>query len=198
MAERCDRSSYLDQGVRLEVRRPGYNWEPVRLYTAKMESRNCNTTITVLPGERDSHFPVFEAPGTEPFTVSEYLCGTEYYTPGTQYRWLQGYNSSVPKSLEAWTLGDVSVTYNEHGIHCSAILTKYHFRDGNGSNLDPSSWTHGQGSSQPGTLYFSEISEHEVDGFSQKSVLLTPTWWNGNCSNRTTSGIHIYSTYSKI
>ena len=195
VAEGCDSPSYLDQGVRLEVRRPGHNWEPVRFYTTTLESRD-NSLITGLPGgthvadENSSHFPVLVTQVTEPFTVSEYFCGTEYYTAGTEYRWLQRYNSSAIEGQETWSLGDVSITYDEGGLHCSALLTKYHFREGNGSNLDSSIWTplacEQQGSSQPGTLYFSRILE--VDGFSQRGVLLTPTWWNSNCSSRTFAG----------
>ncbi|CAI8010534.1 Adhesion G protein-coupled receptor L3 [Geodia barretti] len=198
VAEGCDSPSYLDQGVRLEVRRPGHNWEPVRFYTATLESRD-NSLITGLPGgtrvadENNSHFPVLITQVTEPFTVSEYFCGTEYYTAGTEYRWLQRYNSSAIEGQETWSLGDVSITYDEGGLHCSALLTKYHFREGNGSNLDGSIWTplacEQQGSSQPGTLYFSRILE--VDGFSQRGVLLTPTWWNSNCSSRTFAGCEL-------
>jgi hypothetical protein len=198
VAEGCDSPSYLDQGVRLEVHRPGHNWEPVRFYTSTLESRD-NSLITGLPGgthvadENNSNFPVLVTQVTEPFTVSEYFCGTEYYTAGTEYRWLQRYNSSAVEGQETWSLGDVSITYNEGGLHCSALLTKYHFRDGNGSNLDSSVWTplacEQQGSSQPGTLYFNRILE--VDGFSERGVHLTPSWWNSNCSSRTFAGCEL-------
>ena len=204
MAEGCDSPSYLDQGVRLEVRRPRHNWEPVRFYTATLESRN-NSLIRVLSGgthvadENNLHFPLLVIQGTGPLTVSEYLCGTEYYTAGTEYRWLQQYNNSATDGEDTWSLGEVSVTYNEGGRHCSALLTKYHFRNGNGSSLDNFSWTPPaceQDIIQPDTLYFTRLLE--VDGLSQRSVLLTPTWWNANCSVRTSAGNIIFSVMKLI
>ena len=195
VANEYDSPSYLDEGVRLEVRRPGQNWQPIRFYTATEESRT-NSLVNVVSGgahvtdENNALFPVLQTQSNGPFTVSEYLCGAEYNTPGTEYRWLQRYNSSAVEGKETWALGDVSITYQEHGIRCSAHLTKYDFRNENGSRLDNSSWTPPtceQDPPQPGTVYLNGGSES--DEFAQRSVLLTPIWWNANCSRRAAPGL---------
>ena len=178
------------------MRRPGNNWEPIRFYTSTMELRS-NSLITLLSSgtdrvtdENGTQFSVFYAESDEPFLVTEYLCGHEYYAPGTEFRWLQRYNDSAIEGQNTWSLGEVAITHIEGGIHCSAKLTRYHFLNGNGSKLDGAVWhppVCELGSLQPDALYFMNISE--VDGYAEREVILTPTWWNGNCSNRTLEGL---------
>ena len=163
-----------------------------------MESR-INSLVTVLPGdpsgtqvvdEINSLFSVLEVQSNEPFTVSEYFCGFEYYTYGTEYRWLQRYNDSSTDGRETWSLGDVSITYFERGFHCSATLTEYNFHNEDGSKLDSLNWSPPvceQGSLEQDMIYLFNVSE--VGGFAQRSVHMIPEWWNSECSNRTSEGL---------
>ena len=193
----CDPPSYLDQGVRLEVRRPGFSWEPVRFYTATTGT-SPSSLLTLIPGdthdsvedENNIIFPVYENHSREPFVVTEYFCGGEYYAPGTEYRWLQHYRGPAIPGEETWYIGNVSFTYSEHGVRCSAQLTEHAFRNAVGSELDRTSWIPPScDHEQPLTVYVS--GESEVEGSTQRGVLITPTWWNADCTWRTMAGLCI-------
>ena len=187
----CDSPSYLDQGVRLEVRRPGNTWEPIRFYTPTNETTEISL-VTLLPGgshvedENNSVFPVNIYNGSETYSVSEYLCGEVYYRPGTQYRWLQRYSGPSLNGMETWSLGNVSIMYAEQGVHCSVQLTERAFTNPDGLLLDWTAPGCEQGPIQHGTVYFFNVSE--VNGHAQRSVVVTPLWWNAECSPRLTAG----------
>ena len=125
---RLDTPSYLDQGVRLEVQRPCGVWEPVRFYTSTANvSYSSLITLngTHVVDQKNSWFPLYENQSSQPFTITEYLCGNKYYTPGTEYRWLQIFNDSGMQDMETWSLSDVSIVYFEGGLQCSSHTVPY-------------------------------------------------------------------------
>lgn len=195
VAEGCDPPSYVDQGVRLDVRRPGNNsyWEPVRFYTSTRDT-SVTSLVTLDQGnvvdENDVQFPLYENQSNEPFTVVEYLCGSEYYSPGTEYRWLQRYSGPASQGVHTWSLGNVAFTYLERGIKCSAQLRDAAYRNSDGSALEEASRTPlscEQGASQQHTVFFSDVTV--VNGSAQRSVVITPEWWDADCSHRLTPGL---------
>ena len=195
----CDPPSYLDQGVRLEVRRPGGSWEPIRFYTSTRETSS-TSLVTLVQGsdthivdENDVQFPLYENQSSEPFTVVEYLCGSEYYTPGTEYRLLQRYSGSPLQGVDTWSLGNVAFTYSERGIGCSARIRNTLFRNFDGSALQDASRTPPsceEGASQQHSVFLSDVTV--VDGSAQRSVVITPEWWDADCSHRLMAGLHIF------
>lgn len=193
----CDSPSYLDHGVRLEVRKPGGVWEPVRFYTSTTEvSPNSLVTMvsndTHVVDENNSLFPLYENQSNQPFTITEYFCGREYYTPETEYQWLQRFNGPTMQDMETWSLSDVSIVYFESNIHCYSQLTESVYLDYNGSSLNSARWTvpacEQESSSQPLAVYFNEPSV--VDGLTQRGVVIRPQWWNAHCSPRTMEGMY--------
>ena len=179
--------------MRLEVRKPGSTWEPIRFYTTTREATS-DSLVTFLPGnshvldENNVTFPLYEIHDSESFTASEYICGDEHFVPGTEYRWLQRYSGPSSPAMETWFLGNVSFTYSEHGTRCSALLTKDAYCNPDGTVLELSHWTPPacNNGTPPFTLYFSDVSE--VEGYIQRGVVVTPKWWNADCSLREIPG----------
>ena len=190
----CDSPSYLDQGVRLEVRRPGGVWKPVRFYTST-KNISSDSLVTVVSDthvldENNSQFPLYENQSSQPFTITEYLCGNEYYTPDTEYRWLQHFNGTTLQDKETWSLSDVSIKYFESGLQCSSQLTESAFLNSDGSLLNSARWTMPaceQESQRPLSVYFNEASV--VNGLTQRSVVIRPQWWNAVCLPRMEAGV---------
>ena len=180
--------------MRLEVHRPGSSWEPLRFYTSTRKISS-NSLVTLMSSTRvmdedNSQFPLYENQSTEPFRVTEYLCGNEYYSPGTEYRWLQRYSGSASQAMETWSLSNVSITYSERGVHCSAQLVEASFRNFDGSELSGAIWSKPaceQESLPPLAVYFNDVSV--VDGSAQRSVVVIPEWWNAACLPRTIAGL---------
>ena len=197
----CDPPSYLDQGVRLEVRRPGGNWEPVRFYTPTT-STSTNSLVTLVPGSsthveaEGTQFPVYESNDSEPLRVTEYLCGVGYYAEGTEYRWLQRYTGTAREGEETWSLSNVAITYSKDDTQCSARLTRIAFQNPYSSETTGTSWTAPlceQDAADQLAVYFSGASM--VDGTAQRSVVVTPDWRTAACSSRPEGGLvtlHLY------
>ena len=187
----CDSPSYLDQGVRLEVRRPGNVWEPIRFYTTSTDS-TAFSLVTLLPSgthvqdENNLQFPIYLYNGSETNTISEYLCGEEYFSPGTEYRWLQRYNGPAVQGMEVWSVGNATIMYTERGIHCSMLLTEHAFTNPDGSVLLTTAPECGQETTLRDTVYLFSVSE--INGYAQRTVVVTPEWSNAECSSRTTEG----------
>ena len=189
MSSACDTPSYLDQGVRLEVRRAGGRWEPIRFYAAsKKTSASSLVTLTaggdrveVTVGSLTTEFPLYVDQSYQPLSVTEYLCGSEYYDSSVEFRWSQHYTGDILKGDNSWSLHNVSISHWTGDELCRVGLTQSHF-----AGLSGASWSAPSCRQQSGdqlALYFSLAATSEG-----RSATLGPGWNNRSCSTRNVSG----------
>ena len=115
----CNVSQYLDQGIRLEIRRSAgnSNWQPVRFYavntneTAGSVVRRIENNMVVADALLySSNFPLEVIAGNQSVSIREYICDSAFTEENVSVRWLQRY-SEVPVVEEAaWSLDDVVLT----------------------------------------------------------------------------------------
>jgi len=121
----CDSIEYLDQGIRFEVGIVRTNqWIPIRYYTATtaMGSTSLvklvnNTHVEAEFPNYNSTFPLQVCNSTEPIKITEYLCGEQFVTPVTRFRWFQRYSGASLADRNTWSLDNLTITLWNGSCH---------------------------------------------------------------------------------
>jgi len=117
----CDVPTHIDQGVRLEVRIDGGNWEPIRFYTPSLVTpvdslvtRLQNGSALAQADTFNSALPLLLLNRTsETVTIREYLCG-RYVSmiranEEIRLRWMQRYKTNPMADVATWYLDDIRI-----------------------------------------------------------------------------------------
>ena len=121
----CDSTEYLDQGIRFEVGIVNSNqWMPIRYYTATTATGPSslvklvnNSHVEAIALNYNSTFPLQVCNSTEPIPITEYICGEEFVTPFTRFRWFQRYSGASLADRNTWSLDNLTVTLWNGSCH---------------------------------------------------------------------------------
>ena len=122
---------YLDQGIRLEVRRSQEEtFQPIRFYAAGTQNRSDSpVTLTTAVSNQVSAealnyasiFPLEVVNSSEPVTFREYICGESFQTEGVDIRWMQRYSGDSESDVATWSLEDITISIWD-GQCCQVIF----------------------------------------------------------------------------
>lgn len=121
----CDSIEYLDQGIRFEVAIARTDqWIPIRYYTAttamgptSLAKLVNNTHVEAEFPKYNSTFPLQVCNSTEPIKITEYLCGEQFVTPVTRFRWFQRYSGASVADRNTWSLDNLTITLWNGSCH---------------------------------------------------------------------------------
>ena len=137
----CDPPSFLDRGIRFEIGNSSGSWWPLRFYTSTTSTTR-TSLVTLLPDNHvravaknyESDFPLYVNSNTEPFKVTEYLCGGVHFTSDTKFRWLQRYRGVARANQNTWSLSNVSIGYWNSYEWCTVPVQQSDFATVGGSS----------------------------------------------------------------
>ena len=197
----CNPPSFIDQGIRLEVRNKKISdmWKSIRFYASTnntnvvtFASLLTDNLVNVAAKNYVSTFPFYLNNSREPFRVTEYLCGSMYLSQDTKFRWLQRYSGAARRGDATWSISNVSISYFNNSNMC---MLQHEVIDSPGRSLTlPCSDLNGDGNDG---IFFGEASTSS-DKIARRRLIIKPDWKQSPCSDHSVSGTYIVQLTSTV